>query len=116
MKTKHQILDDVVRHIKKQGGRAINKNGICKYITPDGKTCGHSMAIKPSKRKLCEGAAANVIGTYGDSIHQKKYQGHSAHFWLRVQVFHDNKRNFTETGELTIEGRQNLNTLKRRFE
>lgn len=75
MKTKHEILDDVVKHIKKQGGRSVY-NGKCLYIAPDGKTCGHSMALKPSFRvkanEITDDAdAVVIIDKFTDKCHKK---------------------------------------------
>jgi len=115
-KTKIEILDDVVAHIEKQGGRAVEENGSCEYITSDSKTCGHSMAINPSKRKrIAEGCfkeASEVINSFGDEVHLVKYRGHEPDFWIKVQVFHDTPFNWTSEGKITEHGKNELNRLK----
>lgn len=107
--TKKEILDDVLRYIKKNG-RGIDEQGNCLYITPEGKHCAHSMALKPSHRKgavenylLCAG---DVINHYGDKCHQKKYQGHRPRFWEKVQTLHDTGGFWNENNELTFNGRE----------
>lgn len=115
MKTKVEILDDVVLHIKKQGGQAVHKGtGACSYLAEDGKTCGHSMAVKASKRKLVTGlvSAASVINRYGDTVHLKKYQGHNVRFWREIQDFHDSAGYWNEYGAITHRGTLRLQELK----
>lgn len=113
MKTKVEILDDVVKHIKKQGGRAVNGVG-CAYIAKDGKTCGHSMALKQKYRKMATPniTAKEMIRKYGDKIHLKKYQGYGINFWQDVQNFHDDVDNWDIQGNITEDGTGRLNHLK----
>lgn len=116
-KTKIEILDDVVDHVKKQGGVAYSEeDGMCLYTTKDGKTCGHSMAINPTKRKLLKGelSAKTVIDKYGDNIHLKKYRGHSDDFWSEVQNFHDGG-NWNEDGTISEVGDAVLSEIKNEY-
>jgi hypothetical protein len=118
MKTKIEILDDVVLHIKKQGGQAIDLEiDICSYLTEDGKTCGHSMAVNPVKRKLLKGelCAKTVINEYGDNVHLVKYRGHSVHFWGAIQLFHDTTYYWNEDGSITGKGTSKLQKLKETY-
>jgi len=112
-KTKIEILDDVVAHIEKQGGQAVDERDVCQYIAPDGKTCGHSMAINPHKREKAIGfTATTFIYRFGDKIHLVKYRGHDPGFWGLVQRFHDAKNNWTSEGKITEHGKNELNRLK----
>ena len=114
IKSKSEILDDVVKLVKKQG-RAI-EDGDCKYLTTEGKVCGHSMALKPSYRRAATGSATSVIFDFGDKCHQKKYQGHDRLFWGRVQAFHDADKYWNKNNELTSAGLGCLSYLKKKYD
>ena len=120
IKTKSQILDDVVKHIKNQGGQAVSNNDTCQYITEDGKNCGHSMALKPEYRvkanEMQEGSTAvDVINEFGDKVHKKRYRGHSKQFWTDIQYFHDNGIYWNKDGSITEKGNERLRELKESY-
>lgn len=96
----NEVVNELIEKICKQG-RAIepyddcDKTPTCEYIVTgkDGKQlyCIHSLAVKPKFRLTCiGGSASSNIGSHGgDSIHQTRYQGHSASFWTQLQQLHD---------------------------
>lgn len=93
MKTKKDIVKDVIELIKNQG-RAVNE-GTCVYLTEDDKRCGHSMAVQDDYlEKILEldpadASATHVIGLFGDELHKEKYRGFSVDFWEGIQRLHD---------------------------
>lgn len=109
--TKAEIIDDLVEHIKSQGGRALEGplSKTCIYLTADGKTCGHSFTLlKRIRQKIAStsdnyGGSTQVIQKYGDEAHKVKYRGHSPSFWAEVQILHDTSihwdAHFNLTGE-----------------
>lgn len=105
MKTVKEILEDVETLIYNQGGRALD-DGDCSYIAPDGKICGHSMAIREEMRKECIGSSAsNVIKLFGDDVHKPEYRGHISTFWSSVQSFHDYEEHWDHDNRLTEDGK-----------
>ena len=115
--SKAQILDDVVEHIKNQGGRAVNTLGACLYVYGK-KLCSHSMALKPEHRNddFDGYKADDVIDALGDEAHQEKYQGHEPEFWVKVQEFHDVEKNWNKDGSITEKGELRLKKLKERYQ
>lgn len=120
MRSKKRILLDVVKLVKKQGGRAMHtrEDGStltkCTYKAKDGKICGHSMAIYNKYRKE-DSDVSSLIGKYGDQVHTKKYKGHEKEFWQQVQAFHDNRIHWNKDNTLSIAGHSSMEYILSKF-
>lgn len=114
-KTKLEILNDVVALVQRQG-RAIDVYGACRYLTEDGRICGHSMACQPELRPKLFGPAYLVLKDFGDRVHLPEYQGHPPEFWNQVQKLHDFKSHWAEDNTLNKEGISHFNFILSEYE
>lgn len=116
-KTKIEIIDFVVEHIKRNGRAVVQDehNGQeCVYYSTDGKRCGHSICIDDNMAKQVSGTAAYVIITNGDDIHKPEFRGNGIEFWRKIQFLHDHHL-FWENNELTEKGTNYVNNLKEEY-
>lgn len=115
--TKHQIIDETIKHYS-NNPRAVNECGNnCVYLTEDGITCAHSRCLTDEARMTIvnEGrttsTATVIIEKYGDEIHKEQYRGHNETFWRSIQRLHDLTSHWDENG-LTKRGQDYVKYIK----
>lgn len=90
MPTKQETFDTVVAHLRKQGAKA-EKDGFCKYRTPEGLKCAAGCLIPDSDYKEeFEGLNVGPNGQLTEIGVLIKNLGHDIDLVRRLQYIHDN--------------------------
>ena len=109
--TQEEIVRETVGFYNTENRAAIEKvhsggytSAKCEYITPDNRMCavGRCLTKKGLARvmKTCPDDGADDLNSKVglESVLKKKYTGHPAIFWSRLQCLHDNKHFWDEKG------------------
>ena len=90
--TQKEIVLETVEYYRTHK-RALDANGICKYLTEEGDMCAFGRcAINPSALEEGKHVAVQVDI---EQILKPEYKGHDVDFWLELQRFHDGLRHWT---------------------
>lgn len=118
MKTKPEIITETAENYNsKTVAHFYDDQGYlrCKYLSPDGNMCAVGRCM--TEEALQEygdfvGSADDLhrkaVGL--DSILKPEYREHSVAFWMDLQVFHDEEKNWDENG-MTKEGKEEYENL-----
>lgn len=112
MKTKLEIIEETVDHIRLHG-RGVDRDGNCVYYDSwTGKMCAVGRClIEPST--VDDGAVRYLMPL--DEILKPEYRGHSLDFWSGLQDFHDRSDSWHDNGELTQIGESHYAELLERW-
>lgn len=122
-KTVKEILDYVVEYYR-TNARGLDSMGYCKYITPEGNRCGHSICLRDdvieeislmTKQSFSLINSDNVISQFSDEVHKPEFRNYPKDFWREIQILHD-ANNHWENNELggnnlTEHGLKHYNTI-----
>jgi hypothetical protein len=115
----HQIIDETVKYYRNNPRSVEGLSGICRYLSEDGYMCAVGRCLTKenlmSVHKHCEGRGVRSILSQSDSVLKKKYRGHSNDFWECLQRLHDFEKYWRLDGNLTEEGEDYINKLKKNF-
>jgi hypothetical protein len=122
-KSKLEIVKETIEYYSADPkGRRAFVNGLCWYLTNDGRKCAVGRYIKEEKNsEFMSGDVYNIChvspfnteesnSTALDLLLVDDVHGHSVAFWKSIQIFHDKKEYWTETG-LSEEGQKEANKL-----
>ena len=117
--TKVEIINMVASHYN-EANRGISDNGdTCEYLTIDGRMCAVGMCMTDEAMDTWKDFNSGVYsltakledeGEELDSIFKDEYKGHSESFWIELQNFHDESRNWDEFG-LTVQGESDFKRM-----
>lgn len=119
MKTKIEIIDEVVKHFQKNP-RSLNEKHHYVYLNDKGHRCAHSIFIMDDLIKDISEivkdnwSAFHLIEKKGDDIHKPEYRGHDPIFWNHIQAIHD-EPTYWDGKRLTTLGRKYVNELKSKY-
>lgn len=124
MKTKLEILEEIVNYYSEDTSRRAFEGVSCMYITPDNRRCAVGMCLTdPNLMKENKAINDEYFMVDGDEdkfkpdildLFKPEYRINEVSFWSKLQVFHDNKHNWNNKG-LTSEGLMNYNQLKKMY-
>lgn len=107
MKTKLEILNEAYQRYKNPENRAVNDNGRCYYLAPNGNKCAVGACLKDpgyfTQNDFGWLYQEGEVWRYGEGPRFSQdhflpeYQGHEPEFWSDLQDWHDDSVNFTET-------------------
>lgn len=121
-----EVIEDFMEHVK-QHGRAIAKNGICKYYTKNGNMCAIGQNCKNPKSMDRKYGSVNTFymqhsGSSNSEILKRFLKNDVKHldfeFWKELQEFHDDDTQEiwkTDNRSLTKDGEHKLKLLKRKW-
>lgn len=111
--TKYEIIMDTANYYSDDTTRrGINEEtGACVYLTSEGKMCGVGRCLKNPTETL-PGAIDSLMdkSVIMQDDFLEEYQGHEAHFWMSIQMFHDSDSNWNKSG-LSEKGQKALQLL-----
>lgn len=113
--TKLEIINETVLAYADPSNRGLTPNGLCCYITDDGKMCAVGRCMTDPEPWF--GGITTITRNQQrphDSFLKPQYHGHSLQFWEELQYFHDNRNFWTPTG-LSDLGQQRLTSLRTHF-
>lgn len=128
MKTKHQIIDEVV-HLVNHHGRS-HKSGGCRYrlFDKDHPGCALGQYILPNLyNDDMERRAADALDRFVkremaeeytclDDILIQEYRGHHVGFWMEVQDLHDDTSFWKDGRRLSKQGITRVDALKEKYD
>jgi hypothetical protein len=121
MKTKLEILNEIVNYYSEDTNRRAVEGESCVYITPDNRRCAVGMCL--TDPTLMTGNKAinddSFILEEDDNefkpdildLFKPEYQIDDVSFWAKLQTLHDTKMYWDDKG-LTSEGQMLYNQLK----
>ena len=117
MKTKIEIIDEIIAHYSEDTSRRATEGSTCKYFTEDGRKCAVGYCMEnPEKFKDFEGTAGalddKVKGL--DNVLKQEYRGHGSRFWNSLQELHDAGLLWGEN-ELKEKGKEFVRQLKLKY-
>ena len=115
MKTKTEIIrETVAKYGSNPSLRGIKEGGgPCVYLADNGNRCAVGQYSDSRILDEAEGSVQFLqtkTGSDLDSLLKKEVGGHELTFWKRLQVWHDDYRNFTKAG-LTEKGKEQADLL-----
>ena len=119
MKSKIEIIDETIKHIKNNGRATIEDDpDSCMYFTENGNKCavGRCLINPENVQKKYYGASIENIFPDGnfnllDELFKSEYRGHEIEFWRNLQLLHDIKENWDENNNLSNFGLKHYNNL-----
>lgn len=110
MKTKVEIIEETANFYN-INNRAFDEDfGYCMYNIPkNGKQCALGRCLVDSQDFNKQFGSASLVSIIErrkislDNYLKEEYRGHSISFWSDLQLFHDSKSHWNETG-LTLKG------------
>ena len=91
-------------------GNRSQEGDVCLYNGPDGKRCAFGRMCVPGEPKEETGLKPSMLLQYL----KPEYAGHSYEFYKAIQLLHDYKDNWTETG-LSDYGKMRVEDLKKKW-
>jgi len=125
MKTKLEILNEIVNYYSEDTKRRAVEGVSCVYITPDNRRCAVGMCL--TDPSLIKGNKAinddffmldedeNQFKAEVLSLFKPEYRINDINFWSNLQSLHDTKMYWDDKG-LTSEGQMLYNQLKEIYE
>lgn len=124
--TKKEIIDETVEYYKTHERGYDASINVCVYTSSTDAKCAIGFRMNPKsleKYKNYQGAVDDLLSDSSeniDNILELKYKGHDLEFWLEIQSFHDNSRNWdshklSKGNTLTEEGEYNLKRLLNKY-
>ena len=123
MKTKLEILEEIVNYYSEDTNRRAVEGLACEYITPDNRRCAVGLClidptIMPSAAindpQLVEEIGSNHFQESILENFEPEYRIDDVSFWSQLQKLHDNKHNWDNKG-LTSEGNIYYDQLKKKY-
>jgi len=113
MKTKLEIIEETATYYSEDTSRRASTNGMCEYLTLDGRMCAVGRCLIDPGAVVGGGAEA-ILGENGaDKLLKEEYRGHDVNFWVYLQLFHDG--NYWDENGLTEKGKEFLQMLKEKY-
>lgn len=115
-----EIIEDTVAYYSEDTNRRATNivNGMCEYLTKDGRMCAVGRCLLPSKNKGLNHGFLNLRTASEKRIEKKdnyfkaKYRGFPEDFWNDLQYLHDREFHWGRN-ELTEEGKKYVKILKK---
>lgn len=99
--SKEWVLQDTINFYTLEN-RALNSLGKCAYLTEDGKRCAIGRYLKKGQKKILKEYYDSVLALMNDDFFEKsipKWMFKLPNSFLySIQVLHDNRVNWTNTG------------------
>lgn len=106
-----EILDETIEYYT-HNPRGITDEGVCLYLTEDGKKCAVGRCLVEGRIPTTfEGGINSLVRKYGTFLLRPQYRGHTEAFWADLQGLHDRAENWCENG-LTEMGERNVYRIK----
>jgi hypothetical protein len=119
MKTKLEILDEVVNYYNQDPSRrAVIDDFRCEYVTEDGRMCAVGICLlEPDTMPQVDIADERLVEDHITFTHKTmmrfkpEYRINDVKFWQGLQKLHDSKLNWTPEG-LSLEGKHEVHLLE----
>lgn len=105
-----KLLEETINHYSKDTSRRAVENGMCEYLTEDGRMCAVGRCLDKDKVDYIDinsVAVDSVLAMYYQPF-MAEYSGYWGKFWDRLQNLHDishfwNENGLTKLGEEEVE-------------
>lgn len=112
-----ETFDTIVRHLRRQGHRAVDETGHCVYLASDGSRCAVGVLIPDGHPALTPGIKLGVkdlLSAFPDLKERIAPTRDHAALLNSLQVVHDDRRSWTDWG-LSTEGWARLRNVARAY-
>ena len=110
--TKAEIIEETANYYNLTNRGFDPHKKVCEYLDNKGRSCavgrcltGQALHVAKNYEGGVDGLADYLkckLGITFDEVFKEQYKGHELKFWDSLQLFHDTRHNFKETGLSTI--------------